>query len=104
MSTDFPFVQVPEELRMVVGEQIAGTRIFRKTGPAEEDGYWFDVLTERFGPLVSPGGVSMFAPVSRAAVHKRMKEGKLTCFLYSISHRKRNLFGFTKEVRELDVA
>ena len=104
MSTDFPFVEVPEELRAVVGEQTAGTRIYRKTGPAEEDGYWFDVLTERFGPLVSPGGVSMFAPVSRAAVHKRMKEGKLTCFLYDISFRKRNFFGRSKEVRERDMS
>jgi len=104
MSTEFPFVQVPEELRVVVGEMIPKTKIYRKTGPAEEDGYWFDVLTERFGPLVSPGGVSMFAPVSRAAVHKRMKEGKLTCFLYDITYRKRNFFGSSKEVRVRDMA
>lgn len=104
MSTGFPFVEVPDALRVVVGEPIGQTRIYRKTGPAEEDGYWFDVLCETFGPMVSPGGVSMFAPVSRAAVHKRMKEGKLTCFLYDVSFRKRNLFGRSKEVRERDMS
>ena len=104
MLTEFPFVEIPKGLLVVVGEQIPGTRIYRKTGPEEEDGYWYDVLSEKFGPLVSPGGVSMFAPVSRPAVHKRMKEGKLTCFLYDISHRKRNLLGFSKEVRERDMS
>ncbi len=46
----------------------------------------------------------MFAPVSRAAVHKRLKEGKLTCFLYHNSHRKRGLFGGKREIRESDMA
>lgn len=100
MVTSFPFVEVPKELLPVVGERVGDTRIYSKTGPEEEEGYWFDVLCEKFDKLVSPGGVSMFAPVSRAAVHKRMKEGKLTCFLYYCSHRKRNLFGKVKNVRE----
>jgi len=104
MSSTFPFVEVPEALRVVVGEPIGDTRIYRKSGPAEEGGYWYDVLSATFGPMVSPGGVSMFAPASRAAVHKRMKEGKLTCFLYDISVRKRNFFGKSKEVRERDMS
>jgi len=29
---------------------------------------------------ISPAGVTMFVPVQRAAVHKRIKEGKLTAF------------------------
>jgi len=99
MSTEFPFVRVPEELHVVVGDPTPGTRIYRKTGPQEEDSYWFDVIEAKFGPLISPGGVAMFAPVSRAAVHKRMKEGKLTCFLYDISEKRRNLFGISKEYR-----
>src|ERR1700690_2244646 len=100
METEFPFVEVPEDLLAVVGERVGNTRIYSKAGPEEEQGYWFDVLCERFDNLVSPGGVSMYAPVSRPAVHKRMKEGKLTCFLYYTTHRKRNLFGKTKVVRE----
>ncbi|MDO8542515.1 MAG: hypothetical protein Q7S40_18900 [Opitutaceae bacterium] len=33
-----------------------------------------------------------------------MKEGKLTCFTFDITHRKRNLFGQDKSVREMAVA
>lgn len=103
MSTSFPFVQVPIELHEALGEPVPGTRIYRKAGSQEEIAYWYTFIVERFGHAVSPGGVSMFAPVSRAAVHKRIKEGKLTCFRYDITHRKRNLFGKTKDVRELEV-
>ena len=104
MSTDFPFVQVTAELHAAIGEPHLGTRIYRKTGPQEELSFWYDLISQRFGDLVSPGGVSMFAPVSRAAVHKRMKEGNLTCFLYDVEFRKRNLFGISKKVREQDVS
>ena len=52
MSTVFPFVEVPKELLVVVGEQVPGTRIYRKIGSEEEDGYWFEVLDKKFGPLV----------------------------------------------------
>ena len=104
MSTIFPFVEVPDELHAVVGKPYRGTRIHRKVGSQEEIKYWYDVIADRFGAVVSPGGASMFAPVSRAAVHKRMKEGKLTCFLFDIKYRKRNLFGYTKDVRENEVA
>jgi hypothetical protein len=104
MSTSFPFVEVPEELLAVVGRRERDTRIYRKSGPEEEGGYWFDVICDKFGPLISPGGVSMYAPVSRAAVHKRMKEGKLTCFLYHNSYRKRGIFGNKREVRESNMS
>ena len=56
------------------------------------------------GPAVTRGAVSLYVPVGRAAVHKRLKEGRLTGFFYEITHRKRSLFGGSKEVRELDVA
>lgn len=104
MSTDFPHVEISTELHAIFGEPIPDTRIYRKQGAQEEISFWYDEIETRFGGAVSPGGVSMFAPVSRAAVHKRIKEGKLTCFLFDITHRKRNLFGTTKEVRELGVS
>jgi hypothetical protein len=104
MVTVFPYVQVPEKLLAVVGDREPDTRIYRKSGPEEQSGYWFDVLMDQYGQLISPGGVSMYAPVSRAAVHKRMKEGKLTCFLYLSTHRKRGLFGTEREVRESNMS
>src|SRR5205085_9763936 len=42
---------------------------------------WFELLTEIIEPSVSPGGVGMYCPASRAAVYKRIKEGKLSISL-----------------------
>lgn len=54
----------------------------RHSGSHEEAGAWFERLTELEGSTVSPGGVGMVCPVSRAAVHKRLKEGRMTLFLF----------------------
>lgn len=104
MSTEFPFVVVPPEFSRAFGDQVPGTRIYRKSGPQEEISYWHDAVSAVCGDAVSPGGGAGYAHVSRAALHKRMKEGKLTCFLFDITHRKRNFFGKSKEVREMAVA
>jgi len=45
----------------------------------------------------------MYAPVSRAAVHKRLKEGKLTGFFFHVTHRRRNFFGLDLSTRELAI-
>lgn len=101
MSTDFPFVKVPENLHSVFGEPVPGTHLYNKEGPQEETSYWTDAVFTVAGPCVSPGGVSIYAPVSRAAVHKRLKEGKLTGFFFNVTHRKRNFFGVDLSTREL---
>jgi len=99
MSTDFPFVQIPKELEPVIGVPDPGTHIYRHSGSHEEAGAWFELLTEVVGSTVSPGGVGMVCPVSRAAVHKRLKEGRLTIFLFYVTHRKTTLFGQNKILR-----
>lgn len=100
MATDFPFVKIPTELEAVIGSPEQGTHIYRKDGSQEESAAWFDMLTEVIGPSVSPGGVGMYCPVSRAAVYKRIKEGKLSIFLFHVTHRKTTLFGKTKTLRD----
>jgi hypothetical protein len=100
METEFPFVAVPEEVLPVVGRVVPGTRIYEKKGPEEECGPWYEVIDELFGPCVSPGGVAMYCPVTRAAVHKRIKEGRITVFLYHVTERKIGLFGSKEVVRE----
>ena len=50
--------------------------------------------------FVSPGGVSMFAPVSRAAVHKRLKEGRITAFCFHVVHDEKTFFGTTRKAKE----
>jgi hypothetical protein len=83
-----------------VGEPDVGTRVFRREGLESECGEWFQALDRFTGPLVSPGGVSMFAPVSRAAVHKRLKEGRMTAFCFHAIATKTGFFGRKKTVRE----
>jgi hypothetical protein len=100
MSTDFPFVEIPRELERIVGKREPGTRIYRRDGSQEESSVWFDLLTEIIGPSVSPGGVGMYCPVSRAAVYKRIKEGKLSIFLFHVTSRKTTLFGKNKILRD----
>lgn len=101
MQTEFPFVEVPEKLHSVFGAPLPGTHLFHREGPQEEASYWVDAVFEIAGPCVSPGGVPMYAPVSRAAVHKRLKDGKLTGFFFHVTHRKRNFFGLDLSTREL---
>lgn len=104
MSTEFLFVEIPSELEPFIGKRDPGTRIYRGEGSQEESAVWFDVLTELIGPSVSPGGVGMYCPVSRAAVYKRVKEGKLSMFLFHVTHRKTTLFGKNKILRDTPYA
>jgi len=100
VPTEFPFVEIPEELEAIVGKRDPGTRMYRRDGSQEESSVWFDLLTEIIGPSVSPGGVGMYCPVSRAAVYKRIKEGKLSIFLFHVTHRKTMLFGKNRILRD----
>ena len=100
MTTEFPFVKIPREMEAAIGKPDPGTHMYRKDGSQEESAAWFDLLTELIGPSVSPGGVGMYCPVSRAAVYKRIKEGKLSIFLFHVTHRKTTLFSKTKTLRD----
>jgi len=100
MATRIQFVTIPRELKAVLGEPDPGTRVYRRDGPEEECGPWFDAFSEVVGATVSPGGVGMYCPVSRAAVHKRMKDGNLTAFLFHPTHRKTGWFGKVKTLRD----
>jgi hypothetical protein len=103
METDFPYLVIPDRLKPIVGEPDKGTRIFRAEGSDEDVGRWYDAICEAFldDSFVSPGGVSMYAPVSRAGVHKRLKEGKLTAFMFHVVEQKRTMFGYQKKLKHL---
>jgi hypothetical protein len=100
VQTEFPFVEIPENLVPIIGNRVPGTHIYRRDGSQEESSVWFDLLTEIIGPSVSPGGVGMYCPVSRAAVYKRIKEGNLSIFLFHVTHRTTTLFGKNKILRD----
>jgi hypothetical protein len=86
MKKDFPFVKVPERLIPIVGEPDPGTRMYKRVGRREDLQEWWDAIWQICGRdgAISPGGVAGYCRVSRAGVHKRMKEGRLTAFLFYI--------------------
>jgi len=97
----FPFIDVPKDLRKIVGEPTPGTRAYRREGTHAECGQWIEDLGLYYkGDVgISPAGVSMFVPVQRAAVHKRIKEGKLTAFFFYITRIESTFFGTKRKVK-----
>ena len=86
MTKEFPFVEIPENFKVTIGDPDEGTRIYRQYGTETDIEEWFDAIFEicQGDGSVSPGGVSMYAKVSRPAVHKRLREGRLTGFMFHI--------------------
>jgi hypothetical protein len=97
----FPFIEVPKDLRKIIGEPTPGTRAYRREGTHAECGQWIEDLGEHYkGDVgISPAGVTMFVPVQRAAVHKRIKEGKLTAFFFYITQIESTFFGTRRKVK-----
>ncbi len=104
MSTDFPFVEVPPEMTDIVGQREGDSRVYAKEGTQEECSKWYDAVHEISGMCVSPGGVAMFCPVSRAATHRRIREGRLTCFTFHVKERKLDFFGKLSGYKETPYA
>ena len=98
---EFPFIEVPKDLRKIVGEPTPGTRAYRREGTHAECGQWIEDLGLHYkGDVgISPAGVTMFVPVQRAAVHKRIKEGKLTAFFFYITRIESTFFGTKRKVK-----
>jgi hypothetical protein len=87
-KTDSRNIQVPPVIQDVVGKPKPGTRMYEQWGSGKDLTDHFEFITETYGGTVSPGGVCPIAGVSRAAVYKRMKAGKLTAFLFHTSLEK----------------
>ena len=103
METDFPYLVIPDRLKPIVGKPDPGTRIYRIEGSDAEVGPWYDAICECFpdDSFVSPGGVGMYAGVSRPAVHKRLKQGKLTGFFFHVTRATQSIFGYQKKIKQL---
>ena len=84
MGKDFPFVRIKKELLKRLGRPDPGTRLYRAYGTEADSEAWFDAVWEVCDDekAISPGGVAMYVKVSRPAVHKRLKEGRLTGFYF----------------------
>ena len=95
----FPFVEIPKEYEPIIGTPDPGTHMYRREGSGGDCALWFHVLSHLIGASVSPGGVGMYCPASRAAVYKQIKDGKLSIFLFHVTHQRTTLFGKNKIAR-----
>lgn len=84
MSKEFPFVKVPDRMLKHLGDPDPGTRLYRRFATQNDYRAWFSAASKICKPegMVSPGGAAGYARVSRAGVHKRLKEGRLTGFIF----------------------
>jgi hypothetical protein len=84
MAKDFPFVEIPDHLKEIIGMHDPGTRLYRVYGNKDDAVKWSDAVFDicHGDGAVSPGGVSMYAQVSRPGVHKKLKTGGLTGFIF----------------------
>ena len=69
MFIQFPFIEVPKDLRKIVGEPTPGTRAYRREGTHEECGQWLEAL------------------------------GKLTAFFFYITRVESTFFGTRRKVK-----
>ena len=102
MFIQFPFIEVPKELRKIVGEPTPGTRAYRREGTHAECGQWIEALGEYYRGDVglSPSGVSLFVPITRAGVHKRIRDGKLTAFAFYITRQETSFLGVKRKAKQ----
>ncbi len=82
----FPFVEIPEHLKEIIGVPDPGTRLYRAYGSEEDGSKWSDAVFDicHGDGCVSPGGVAMYARVSRPGVHQKLKAGGLTGFVFHV--------------------
>lgn len=91
MKEKIPFVVIPKKYVGIVGEPDPGSRLFKAVGTREDLIKWIAIVDEICGDQgnVSPGGAAAIAGVTRAAVHKRLKEGRLTGFCFYVVKTKK---------------
>lgn len=81
----FPFIEIPENLKEMIGVPDPGTRLYRAYGTEKDSRQWFDAVFELCsGGAVSPGGAAGYARVSRPGVHQKLKAGGLTGFVFHV--------------------
>jgi hypothetical protein len=86
-SKSFSFIEIPEQLKEIIGVPDPGTRLYRAYGSEEDVSKWSDAVFDicHGEGCVSPGGVAGYAGVSRPGVHKKLKTGGLTGFVYHVT-------------------
>ena len=100
MSIYFPYIDIPSRLNVVLGSFDEKTRSYHAYGEEHHVRYWYEAIIKELGAIVPIASVSMYVPVSRAAVRKRVMSGQFTVFYFHSSPSASGLFFNKKEKRE----
>ena len=86
MTTTEERIAVQRRLPPELGERQPSAHVYRRFGRRADFPRWFDLVCEVCEPegVLSPGAVGLYVGVTRAAVHKRLKEGRLTAFQFYV--------------------
>jgi len=87
------FIKIPANFKdiNIIGKPDTGTRRYRQFGDEKKSVLWWDAILKltKGDHVLSPGGAASFVGVTRASVHKRIREGRLTAFeFYRIKKSK----------------
>lgn len=88
MNKGIKHIELPEELDGIAGQIDPGTRFYKKFDFKENFADWFDAINRYASNgegFLTPGTLALYANVSRAAVYKRIKEGRLTAFQFQVT-------------------
>ena len=94
MADSIPFVVVPAKLAKSVGKPGSRTRRYEMVGGHPELQTWLSILGEQFvGDLLPLNWCPEYVGVTRAAIHKRIKAGNLTAFVFCLVGKPFTVFG-----------
>jgi hypothetical protein len=84
MGADIVLVSVPERLQEAIGETDGTNRLYRQYGYSGDFHWWLDAVMEICGQdgAYGPAVVARYCWATRAGVHKRLREGRMTAFLF----------------------
>lgn len=75
-----------------------GTRIYRESGDEHHMRWWINELQKIFeGQLLPFEWVAEYVGISRAALHKRVKRGGLTVFVFEVTEKVTGILGGKRE-------
>ena len=89
MLTKYSFLTpIHKRLYRIFGKPEPGTTIYKEKGPFHVAQAWYYALKLAVGDVIAVPSVSLYIPISRNAIHKRIKEGRLSCFQFKIEYSK----------------
>lgn len=82
---DIEYVVFPRSVVHLFGQRAPGYRIYSRSGGIDDYRSWVHALAEHVGLVLSSGEAATYLGITRAAVWRRMNQGKLTTFNFYLA-------------------